>query len=511
MKKTFYITTPIYYINAKPHIGHAYTTIAADVLARYWRTQYGADDVYFLTGTDEHGAKIAKKALEYNQDPLAFADEVSATFELAWDRLSISNNDFIRTTQQRHKDAVAQMLLQLKDATTPKGNSAVFEGEYEGLYCVDCESYKKEDDLDEAGLCKDHKKKPDLLREKNWFFRLSDYTDTLREAILSGEYDIKIEARKNEILGLLNQGLEDLAISRQTVSWGIPLPWDTQQTTYVWVEALMNYVTALGGVDGELFKKFWPTQCHVVGKDIVKFHAVIWPAMLHAIGVDFPQLVFTHGYFTIDGQKMSKTLGNTIDPNELVDEYGADGTRYLLVSQFGFGSDGDIARERFDDMYNAHLAGGLGNLVARVSAMTDKNCGGIVPEHNIEDVFTVNSYWNDYDTAMKEFRIDEALKVIWRLIDVANKYLEEQKPWETAKTDVTDAQTTLKVILETVRHIALMSIPYMPDTADGVLSILGYNSAEYKSRAIANERHWGLLPVGNQITKGVYLFPRKEK
>lgn len=507
----FYITTPIYYINAKPHIGHSYTTVSADILARYWRTQYGADNVFFLTGTDEHGAKIFQKAESEGKEVQAFADEISATYQLAWDNLSISNNDFIRTTEERHKVVVAEILQKLKTAKTPKGNDVIYEGEYEGLYCVGCESYKKESDLNENGECPDHLKVPELLKEKNWFFRLSDYTEVLKEKINAGEYDIKIDARKNEILGLLDQGLEDLAMSRPNVVWGIPIPWDESQTTYVWVEALMNYISALGGLHSDVFHKFWPADCHLMSKDIVKFHSVIWPAMLLALDLELPKTIFVHGYFTIDGQKMSKTLGNTIDPNELVDEYGSDATRYLIVSQFGFGTDGDIARERFDDIYNAHLAGGLGNLVARVAAMTDKNCEGVVMEHEISDVFEIQTYWNQYNEAFGAYRIDEALKVVWKLIDAANKYLEEQKPWEVAKDDLKAAQVTLKTILETVRHIGLMVMPYMPDVADKIFEILGYNAAEYKEQNMVDLTSWGLLENGNKVTKGIYLFPRIEK
>ncbi len=509
--KTFYITTPIYYINGAPHIGHAYTTVSADILARYWRMKLGADAVYFLTGTDEHGAKIAEKACAENKEPQAFADEMSATFALLWDRLSISNNDFIRTTQERHISVVVDLLQRLKEATTPKGNPALYEGEYEGLYCVGCEGYKKESDLDDKGLCPDHLKKPELVTEMNWFFRLSDFTDTLKAMLADGVYDIQPESRKNEIMAMLDQGLEDLAISRQTVEWGIELPWDKEQTVYVWVEALMNYVSALGGVDGELYTKFWPAQCHLMSKDITKFHSVIWPALLTAMQIPVPQLIYTHGYFTIDGQKMSKTLGNVIDPNELVDAYGADAARYLLVSQFGFGTDGDIARERFDDMYNAHLAGGFGNLVARVAAMTNKYADGVVPQGEIDETLDMTQAWKEYHAAMEAYRIDEALKVARECIDQANQYLEARKPWERAKTDLADAQRTLHTVLESVRHIALMVLPYMPDVADKAFEILGYEPAKYKEAGFDALTAWGGIAAGNTITQGVYLFPRIEK
>ncbi|MFH1565199.1 MAG: class I tRNA ligase family protein, partial [bacterium] len=304
--KKFYITTPIYYVNDKPHIGHAYTTIAADVLARYHRLK--GEDVFFLTGTDEHGDKVARSAEKNGKSPLEFCDENSAKFQMAWDVLNITNNDFIRTTEERHKKIVKVLFERLRDARTPLGNVVIYEGEYEGLYCVGCEKYITEKELDN-GKCPDHQKEPEVIREKNWFFRLSDYGKVLREKIESDEIYVFPQERKNEVLSFIDQGLDDVAISRPSVKWGLPIPWDADQKIYVWIEALMNYLSAID-IDSERGKKLWPADVHLMAKDIIKFHAVIWPAILLALDLDLPKSISVHGFFTIDGKKMSKSLGN---------------------------------------------------------------------------------------------------------------------------------------------------------------------------------------------------------
>lgn len=509
--KKFYITTPIYYVNDIPHIGHAYTTVAADVLARYYRMILGADNVYFLTGTDEHGAKIAQAAAKADLNPLDFVDAKAAKFQMAWDRLDISNNDFIRTTEKRHEKIVTEFWKQLKTAKTPKRNPAIYVAEYEGLYCVGCESFKTEDELIEL-KCPDHKTKCEIVKEKNWFLRLSDYGETLKDLIESGEFKVLPIERRNEILGLINLGLKDVAISRQNVKWGIPVPFDKSQTTYVWIDALSNYISALGGPKGKLYKKFWPADVHLMAKDILKFHALIWPAMLLALKLPLPKIIFAHGFFTIDGQKMSKTIGNVIDPEELVSKYGSDATRYLLLSQFGFGTDGDFAKERLDNLYNAALANEFGNLVSRVLAMTEKYFEGNVPKVKLDDkyfVFDLKTDWERYDFFMRNLKFEDALNVIWQNIRAANAYIDKEKPWEMAVgAGKEDLPKVIYNLLEILRQCSWMVLPFMPQVSDKILEQLGFDPAQEKEKEIEVLRKWGGLKAGQKVKKGENLFQR---
>jgi methionyl-tRNA synthetase len=507
----FYVTTPIYYVNDIPHIGHAYTTIAADILARYYRMILGGDNVYFLTGTDEHGAKIAQAAEKNKMTPQEFADKESATFQLAWENLGISNNDFIRTTEKRHEKVVEEFFELLKKVKTPKKNPALYESEYEGLYCTGCEAFKTEDELID-GKCPDHKTICELIKEKNWFFKLSDFGESLKKLIEKGELNIMPQARKNEVLGLIKVGLKDVAISRQNVKWGIKLPFDKEQTAYVWVDALINYISALGGTKGKLYKKFWPADVQLMAKDILKFHAVIWPALLLALDLSLPKVIFAHGFFTLDGQKMSKTLGNVINPDELVTKYGSDATRYLLLSQFGFGTDGDFNRQRLNDIYNAALANELGNLVSRVLAMTEKYFDAKVPEPNAEkdNIFQADliNDWDHYDSAIKNLKFDEVLGVIWENVRKCNIYIDKEKPWELAKTDKHILADVIYTLLETIRQISIMTIPFMPEKSDKILELLGFDAEKEKEEKIEKLRKWGRLPSGQKIEKGEILFPK---
>ncbi|MFA5076562.1 MAG: methionine--tRNA ligase [Patescibacteria group bacterium] len=499
----FYITTPIYYVNDRPHIGHAYTTIAADVLARFHRLL--GDEVFYLTGTDEHGIKVAQAAQKNGLEPAQFADEQSAKFQLAWDSLNISNDDFIRTTEKRHEQGVTKFLNKLKNAKTPLGNDAVYEGEYEGLYCVGCESYKTENDLVD-GKCPDHNLEPKILKEKNWFFKLSDFGQELKNKITDGSYNILPESRKNEVLGLIQTGLQDVAISRQTVDWGIPIPWDKKQTIYVWIEALINYLSALDYPQGDKFKKFWPADYHLMAKDILKFHAVIWPAMLLSVGVALPKVIFAHGFFTIDGQKMSKTLGNVIDPVEIAERYGVDAVRYFLLSEFSFGQDGDVSVEKFKSRYNTFLANGLGNVVARVLTLVESHPAknqtlDSTPQKIVEEV------WQKYQQAMIDLQFDRAIGEIWRLLAWMDNYIQETKPWELAKTQPEKLVTILADLTETIRHLGWLLYPIMPTISETILDSLGVLADEEKE-GFDQIKKWGRLTDHTKIKKPAILFPR---
>jgi methionyl-tRNA synthetase len=462
----YYITTPIYYVNAKPHIGSAYTSIAADVLARY-RRQHG-DDVFFLMGTAEHGAKMAGSAEKAGKETQAFMDEMSGEFQKTWDDLNIKRDGFLRTTEKRHEAAVKIFFEKLKES------GKIYEAEYEGLYCIGHEAFVKEADLTPEGLCPDHGTKPELVKENNWFFKLSEYQEILREKIVSKELLVEPEGRRNEVLAFIDKGLEDIAISRQNVTWAIPLPWDASQTIYVWLDELFSYCSGIGyGEDQEKFKKWWPADLHLVGKDIIKFHCIIWPALLMAIGEDIPKKVFAHGFFTVDGQKMSKTLGNVVDPRDLVAEYGADVVRYFLLRDFAFGNDGDFSHERLKDRYNSDLANGLGNLVSRTLNMFDKYC-----DQNDVSVSTVLSeevviLAKEADAFVEELAFHKALASIWKLVAFADELIEKHKPWELVKNG--DTEKAQEIIHHAVAVLELINeriAPFMPETHEKLSVIL---------------------------------------
>ena len=491
MGEKFYITTPIYYVNDRPHVGHAYVTIAADVLARFWRIRLGEDRVWFLTGTDEHGAKIEQAAKKAGKTPHALADEVSESFRGAWEELRISYNDFIRTTEPRHAQAVVSFLKVLQNAKTPAGNSALYEGEYRGLYCTGHEAFIKESDLAD-GLCPDHKTKPELVAEKNWFFRLSNYAEVLRARIMAGELVIDPESRRNETLSFIAHGLEDIAISRPQVQWGIPLPFDSVQTTYVWVDALINYISAIGyGSDEAVMQRWWPADLHLVGKDIIKFHCVIWPALLLAAGLALPRKIFAHGFFTVDGEKISKSLGNAIDPMLIAKAYGVDALRYYLLREIPFGEDGDFSEEKLKAVYTGELSNGLGNLVARVAALGEKVsplrfdfARDIRPAVHEE----IDTRFRRYEEAMDSLRLHEALGEVWRLIGFTDRYLSDTKPWAVA-----DPEELRKIISRAawlVSTVVNLVRPFLPETADKIQEQIRFAD--------------GVI----EMKKGAGLFPR---
>ncbi len=455
----FYITTPIYYVNDKPHIGSAYTTIAADVLARFYRAR--GSDTHFLTGTAEHGSKIAQSAEKAGKDPQAFADENAAKFQLAWDVLNISNDDFIRTTEQRHIDGVNLFFNKLKDS------GKIYEGDYEGWYCVGCESFKTETEL-VNGLCPLHNTKPELVKERNWFFKLSDYGEVLAKRIKSGEFLILPEERRNEILSFIEHGLEDITISRQTAEFALPLPWDEKQTIYVWLDELFNYCSAVGyGVDDEKFKRYWPADVHLVGKDIIKFHCVIWPALLLAVGIEPPRAVFANGFFTVNGQKISKTLGNVIDPVEWADKYGPDTVRYFVLREVPFGQDGDVSEAKLKARYEGDLANGLGNLVSRITTLVEKNLDGVIPKKS-EVNFALNE--PDVEELVRNYKFHEALAKIWEWVAEGNKKVDENKLWELAKTDLDKFAQVSDEVLDILKTVAKHLAPFMPETSEKILA-----------------------------------------
>lgn len=454
MDNKFYITTPIYYVNDKPHVGSAYTTIAADVLARLHR-QLG-EDVYFLTGTAEHGSKIAESAEKAGKEVQEFVDENSAKFSLAWDELEIAPDDFIRTTEERHTKAVKLFFEKLK------ASKKIYQGEYEGWYCIGCESFKKDADL-ENDQCPLHKRKPEWVKENNWFFKLSDYGDILLEKINSGEFRILPQSRESEIISFIKQGLEDIAISRRTAKFALPLPWDHEQTIYVWLDELFNYCSAVGyESDRGRFEKYWPADFHLVGKDIIKFHCIIWPALLLAIGEQVPHAVYAHGFFTVNGQKMSKTLGNVIDPIELAQKYGSDAVRYFLLREVPFGQDGDVSEEKLKARYNSDLANGLGNFFSRVTNMVEKFFeGNLEAEFNKspKDLLQVSE-------AFYSLNFSQGLASAWEAIAWADQLIDKSKPWELFKTEPEKVKELLISLCALLYDVAFRLSPVMPETCD---------------------------------------------
>lgn len=498
----FYITTPIFYSNAEPHIGHAYPTIASDVLARFHRLK--GEEVFFLTGVDEHGAKIAESALKNKKEPQEYCDEIAAKYQFMWDELDISNDFYIRTTSPRHKEGVTDLILRLKEV------GVIYEGKYSGLYCTGCEAFVTEKDL-VNGVCPEHNREPEVIEEKNYFFNLKKYLPQIEKIINDRTLNIVPEIRRKEVLGLLKQELPDFSLSRQSLKWGIPLSWDKDQVVYVWVDALSNYITALGyGSKDDLnFRKFWPADLHIVGKEIIKFHCIYWPAMLLAAGLPLPKNIFAHGWFTVDGQKMSKSVGNVINPYDLVKEFGSDAARYLIISQFPFGQDGDIKFGNFSIQYNSDLANGVGNLVSRVLAMAEKYFASKIPKADDELKKEVEVVWKSYIKAMDNFSVSDAVSAVKDLVSLCDGYVEKNKPWELAKTDNVKLARVIYNLLEAIRHLALMLYPIMPETAVKIFASLGEEG--FTNFSLKDLSKWGRLQQDLPITKCAPLFPRLNK
>jgi methionyl-tRNA synthetase len=516
--KSFYLTTPIYYVNDAPHIGHAYTTVAGDVLTR-WHRQRG-ESVWFLTGTDEHGQKVMRTAEQNGVAPQAWADKlVEAAWKPTWQALNIANDDFIRTTEARHTERVQKFLQSLKDA------GHIYEGKYEGPYCVGCEEFKLPGDLIEADgekLCPIHSKPVELVNEKNWFFRLSAFAPALIEHYKKNPDACQPESARNEVLAFLEGGVSDLSISRSTFDWGIPVPWDTDQVVYVWFDALLNYATAVGLTDdadsegGRKFAQTWPADVHLVGKDILRFHAVIWPAMLMAAGLDVPRKVFAHGWLLVGGEKMSKSKLTGIAPSDITDHFGVDAFRYYFLRAIPFGSDGSFSWEDMSARYTSELANDFGNLASRLAAMIEKYCGGKLPavakDAGLSAALTETVA--KADAAMVALDFQGGITAVMDFCKKVNGYVTEKEPWILAKDPANQAvlEEVLYNTAESIRALAVLLHPVMPATTETLWASLGVEESlgAIGAQQISKVAEWGQLPAGSTITKTAVLFPRLE-
>jgi len=474
--KKFYITTSIAYTNDFPHIGFASECIQADVLARYHCLL--DEEVFFLTGTDEHGEKIAKAATQEKKEPKEFVNKISAKYRELKKILNLSNDDFIRTTdKKRHWPAVKKVWLKLRE------NGDIYKKKYKGLYCVGCEAFILEKDLVD-GKCPNHQKKPEIVEEENYFFKLSKYSREIEEIIEKGKIKIIPETKKNEILSFIEQGVEDISCSRlkEKLEWGIPVPDDNTQTVYVWLEAIVNYLSALGyAEESDKFKKYWPADVHCVGKDIFRFHSLLWPAILLSLNLRLPKTIFVHGFITVGGQKMSKSLGNVIDPFELVKKYGTDAVRYFLLREIPPTEDGDFTYEKFEKRYNADLASGLGNLVARVITMAKQltTYNLQLTTRNSKLKKEINKTWEDYKKALDEFKFSEALIAIWNLIGFCDRYIEKERPWDNKNEKLKiKNQKVICELLFILDNIAELLKAFLPETSEKILEQLKTKKSE---------------------------------
>lgn len=504
--KKFYITTPIYYVNSEPHIGSAYTTIIGDIIARYKRLV--GYDVFYLTGTDEHGQKILQAAKEKGVEPQQLCDELSEKFKKLWKDLNITNDYFIRTTDPEHVKTVQFFVSKMLE------NGDIYKGIYKGWYCVPCETYWNEEEIkyDENGkqICPSCGRPLNFVEEENYFFKLSKYTEPLLKHFKNNPDFVEPEFRKNEMLKILEGGLKDLSITRTTFNWGIPMPNDPKHVIYVWVDALINYVSAIGyGRDNETFNKWWPADVHLIGKEINRFHSIIWPAMLMSVGLPLPKKIFAHGWLTVNGQKISKSLGNAIDPREFVKKYGNDVIRYYLTRDIVFGKDGDFSEENLVQRLNSDLANDYGNLLHRTVAMIVKNFDSIIPEPEelLENDKVLIEHFknllNKYYSYMDTFKLTNALEEIWNYIGEINKYFDENKPWILAKEgNKKRLATVLYNSLEAILRVATLLIPFMPDSSNELYKRL---SQDIKPSEVF-ERKWYVLKSGQKVTHGKPLF-----
>jgi methionyl-tRNA synthetase len=496
----FYVTTPIYYVNDAPHIGHAYSTVIADALAR-WHRLLG-DDVLFLTGTDEHGLKVQRAAEDNGVTPQEWSDRTVERFREAWKLLDISNDDFIRTTEPRHYEAVRQILEAVR------ANGDIELGTYEGLYCVACEAYYTEADLLDGGLCPIHARPVEHVTEENYFFKLSRYEQPLLDWYAAHPDFVQPDGKRNEALGFIRQGLQDFSISRTSINWGVPIPWDERHVTYVWFDALTNYITAAGyGSDADQFAKWWPGN-HIIGKDILRFHCVYWPAMLLSAGLEPPAHVFVHGFLLVGGEKMSKTRLNQIAPADLVDDFGVDGFRYHFLRDAAFGPDGDFSYEGFVARFNADLANNFGNLLARVATVVAKQCGGVGPAPRAHSplVEVAARVYDDAAAAWARVAPSDALDATWRLIRETNALLEATEPWKASPGPEVDG--VLGDALEALRIVSVLASPAIPAASAEAWRRIGLPGSPLDQR-LPDAARWGGYPGGVPVEKGAPLFPRK--
>lgn len=494
----FFVTTSIAYVNAGPHVGYAMELLQADAMARYNRLQ--GKEVFFLTGTDEHGLKIAQVAEQRGLWAQELANENSALFRDLTEKLGISNDYFVRTTEDKHVEFAQEMWRKIAAA------GDFYKSKYEGLYCVGCERYFQEKEL-EAGNCPIHKKPVVKVQEENHFFRLSKYIKEIRAKIVSDEVRIVPEARKNEILNLIDDGSQDVSFSRprESVKWGIEVPGDESQLMYVWCDALTNYISV---IDRE---KFWPADVHLIGKDILRFHALVWIGMLISAGMALPKTIMVHGYITSEGEKMSKSLGNVKDPFEFIGKYGKDALRYFLLREIPTLSDGDFSQGRFDIVYGDEMANTFGNLVSRVLAMNKKYFGGVVPKAGADDGFAglTAAIWARVDAEVAGFDLKKALEAVVELGYAANKYVEDSKPWVLAKEDQAKLAQVIYNLLEVIRVIAMMLLIFIPETAEKILRVYdaGFSVEGFQWEG---KREFGKLKEGTQLSELAILFPRVE-
>ena len=517
--KAYYVTTPIYYVNDAPHIGHAYTTVAGDVLTR-WHRQKG-EPTWYLTGTDEHGQKVMRTAEANGASPQAWVDKLVADAWLPnWKSLNIANDDFIRTTSERHQSRVQKFLQNLKD----KGY--IYAGKFQGPYCVGCEEFKLPGDLlEEKGqqLCPIHSKPVEIVDEDNWFFKLSDFREALLKHYRENPDACQPESARNEVISFLEGEVRDLSISRSTFSWGIPVPWDTKQVVYVWFDALLNYATAVGLGDdadsegSQKFKDTWPADVHLVGKDILRFHAVIWPAMLMAAGLPIPKKVFAHGWLLVGGEKMSKSKLTGIAPSDITNHFGVDAFRYYFMRAIPFGSDGSFSWEDMGARYTSELANDFGNLASRITAMIEKYCDGVIPAPAAggELAALLQTTVATADKAMCALDFQGGILSIMEFCKRINLYVTETEPWVLAKDEANRAKL-LEVLYNTaegVRALAVLLHPVMPETCEKLWQSLGAQETlgSIAAQKIGEASNWGVLPAGSKVSKGAPLFPRLEE
>lgn len=513
-KKTFYITTPIYYPSAKLHIGHTYCTSIADTIARFKRL--AGYDVRFLTGSDEHGQKIQRAAEAQGITPIEYTNTIVAGFQNLWKKLNISNDDFIRTTEERH-EKVVQYLFQ---KSYEKGD--IYKGSYEGWYCTPCESFWTEQKLGPNHTCPDCGRPVEKVQEEAYFFKMNKYADQWLKFIEENPDFIQPESRRNEMIQFVKQGLEDLCVSRTSFDWGIKVPFDPKHVVYVWFDALVNYISALdpisedGELSGEMYKNYWPADLHLVGKEIVRFHSIIWPIMLMSLDLPFPKKVFGHGWMIVDGTKMSKSLGNVVDPIPLIDTYGSDALRYYLLTEIQLGNDGNFTLPGFVQKINSDLSNDLGNLLNRTIAMVEKYHGGVLTaiqeqtELDKDLASMAVQTAKDFETEMEAMHLNKALRLVWNFISRTNKYIDETTPWILAKGanagDKERLQAVMYNLAEALRIIAILVSPVIPTGAPKIWQQLGL--PDFDKASLKDAQTWGLLPSGTKVEKGDPIYPR---